>query len=59
MEEYMVQKYPLNVHMRAFPPEIDLEDEFIHIRLRMLPSFCNTETVNSIAKKKKMGWEIV
>lgn len=37
-----------------FPPEIDLEDEFIYIRLRMLPSFCNTETVNR--ELKKVGW---
>lgn len=45
--------------MRVFFFEIDLEDEFIYIRLRMLLFFCNIEIVNSIVKKKKMGWEIV
>ena len=39
--------------MCPFSPEVGLEDELIYIRLKMLPSFCNTQTVNSGAKKKK------
>lgn len=35
-----------------FPTAVGLEDELIYISLRMLPSFCNTETVNSRVKKK-------
>lgn len=38
-----------------FPTAVGLEDELIYISLRMLPSFCNTETVNSRVKKKS-GW---
>ena len=56
-KEYIVQKYPLNVNMCPFSPEVGLEDELIYIRLKMLPSFCNTQTVNSGAKKKSSGVE--
>lgn len=39
-----------------FPLVIDVEDELIHIRLRLLPSFYSTETVNR--EPRKVGWEI-
>jgi len=37
-----------------FPPVIDIGDELIHIRLRLLPSFYTTETVNR--EPRKVGW---
>lgn len=39
-----------------FPTAVGLEGELIYIGLRMLASFCNTETVNSRVKKQKVGW---
>lgn len=54
-KEYVVKKYPFNVGLCAFFPEVDLEGELIYIRLKVLPSFCNTQTVNSGAKKKSGG----
>ena len=36
------------------PPVIDIENELIHIRLRLLPSFYTTETVNG--EPRKVGW---
>lgn len=37
-----------------FPLVIDMEDELIHIRLSLLPSFYSTETVNR--EPRKVGW---
>ena len=36
------------------PSVIDIEDELIHIRLRLLPSLYTTETVNR--EPRKVGW---
>ena len=54
MEGTHCSKNPLLIHRVHSPrPEIDLENEPTYSRLRMLSSFCNAETGNSTAKKKK------